>query len=309
MCYFGVIATVSPLALVLGLVLGSMTPALAELAQWTEAAGVISESDGHGPAPSPNPRQEPPALDASLTVLSEQTMHAERLRQVEQGGSGFATKLAFDLGLTRQREENAPSALDHVGITPVGGWIRRSECTPEVFYDVLAAARRAAIAGRLSVSADGAEAIVRAAFTSCLTTGQEAASEQLPVVTAEDYHHVASEEPVLVYEQASVWPQAWLSPLLAGPVVAIGHRPSGAPLWRPSHVFVQHPPWRCRSGFPPGGFPAVQRQILSGPWVAPPVRVVRATPQFFASPVSRLPVASGHLPMSVRHIGGGFFRR
>jgi hypothetical protein len=309
MRYFGVISTVCPLALVLGLVLGRITPALAEPAQWTEAAGVIFEGDGQGHAPSTNPRQGPHAPDASRTVLSEQRMNAESPGQVEQEGSGFATKLAFDLGLIRQRAADAPSALDHVGITPVGGWTRSSECTPEVFYEVLAAARRAAMAGRLSVSADGAEAIVRAAFTPCLTTGQEAASEQLPVVTAEDYHNVASEEPVMVYEQASVWPQAWLSPLLAGPVVAIGHRPFGAPLFHPSRVFVRYPPWRCRPGFPPGGFPVVQRHVLSGPWVAPPVRVVRTTPRFFASPVSRLPVTSGRLQMPVRHIGGGFFLR
>jgi hypothetical protein len=270
---------------------------------------VIYEGDGHGPAPSPNLRQGPHAPDASLTVLSEQTMNAESSGQVEEGGSGFATKLAFDLGLTHQREADAPSALDHVGITPVGGWTRRSECTPEVFYDVLAAARRAAMAGRLSVSADGAEAIVRAAFTPCLTTRQEAASEQTPIVPAEDYPSVASEEPGMVYEQASVWPQAWLSPLLAGPVVVIGHRPFGSPLFRPSRVFVRRPPWRCRPGFPPGEFPVVRRQVLPGPWVAPPVRVVRATPQFFDSPVSRLPVTSGRLQMPVGHIGGGFFRR
>ena len=53
--------------------------------------------------------------------------------------AGSRSLPAFDLGLTRQREADAPSALDHVGITPVGGWTRRSECTPEVFYDVLAA--------------------------------------------------------------------------------------------------------------------------------------------------------------------------
>jgi len=309
MSYFWVISTVSPLALVFGLVLGRMTPALAELAQWTEAAGVIYEGERQGPAPLPNPRQGPNSPDASLTVLSEQTMTSENPGQVEQGGSGFATKLAFDLGLTRQREENAPSALDHVGIAPLGGWTRGSECTPEVFYDVLAAARRAAMAGRLSVSADGAEAIVRAAFTPCLTTRQEAASEQTQIVTAEDYPGVASEEPVMVYEQAPVWPQEWLNPLLVGPVVVIGHRPFGAPLFRPPPLFVRYPPWRCRPGFTPGEFPAVRRHVLPGPWVAPPVRVVRAAPQFFAPPVSRLPVASGRLQMHVGHIRGGFFRR
>jgi hypothetical protein len=307
--YFGVISTVSPLALVLGLVLGTMTPALAEPAQWTEAAGVIFEGDGQGHAPSPNPGQGPHAPDASLTVLSEQTMNAESPGPVEPGGSGFATKLAFDLGLIRQREADAPSALDHAGITPVGGWTRRSECTPEVFYDVLAAARRAAMAGRLSVSADGAEAIVRAAFTPCRTTRQEAASEQTPIVAAEDYPRAASEESVTVYEQASGWPQEWLSPLLAGSVVVIGHRPFGSPLFRLSRVVVRYPPWRCRPGFTPGGFPAVGRHVLPGPWVAPPVRVVRATPRFFASPVSRLPVTTGRLPMPVGHLQGGFFRR
>jgi len=165
MRYFLGISTLSPLALVLGLVLGGGTPAEAELGQWTEAAGVIYKRDAQGHAPSTNPRQGPNSPDASLTVPPEQTRNSASPGQVEQGGSSFATKLAFDLGLTRQREEDAPSALAHVGITPVGGWTRSSECTPEVFSEVLVAARRAAMAGHLSVSADGAEAIVRAAFT------------------------------------------------------------------------------------------------------------------------------------------------
>jgi hypothetical protein len=75
-------------------------------------------------------------------------MTAESPGQAEQGSSGFATKLAFDLGLTRQREEDAPSALAHVGITPVGGWTRSSECTPEVFSEVLVAARFHRSSGR-----------------------------------------------------------------------------------------------------------------------------------------------------------------
>src|SRR5205823_7642404 len=133
MHYIQVISKMFPLALVLGLALEGVPPALAELAQGTEAEGRVSEGDG-------------------------------------KGVNGVATKLAFDLGLIHQREEDALGALGRVGITPLSGWTQRSECTPEVVYEVLASARRAALAGRLSVSADGAEAIVRAAFTSCLST-------------------------------------------------------------------------------------------------------------------------------------------
>ncbi len=309
MYYVQVISKVFPLMLVLGLALEVVLPALAEPAQGTEVEGRISEEDGNGRTASATLRREPISPEASLTVLSEGRVTSERPASVERGLNGVATKLAFDLGLIHQREEDALGALDHVGITPFSGWTSKSECTPEVVYEVLAAARRAALAGRLSVSADGAEAIVRAAFAPCLSTRADVASEQTPFVAAAENPQVAGEAPVLVYEQAYAGPLKWLSPSFGGPVVVISPRYRRSSMFRSSSVFVRCPPWWYRPGFVTRGWPTARGRIGRGPWADPPMRVVRATPRFFAPPVPRFSAPAGRLSMPVGSMRGGLFRR
>ena len=310
MIYFRVISNLFPLVLVLGLGLRLATPVQAELNQWTGAASVTQMEDEKELISSPNTGQVKASAAEFTTPANEQILKSGSQVTAESRLSGFMTKLALDLGLIRQREEDAWSALTRVDITPVGGWAHNVELTPEVFYDVLAAARRAANAGHLFVSADGAEAIVRAAVTPFLSNLEEVPAAQTSLMVPEDQTAVASEAPVMFYEQAPLWQEGWQSGLLAAPVVVIGsHRLMMSHIFHRHHVFLPCPSWRCRQRFAPFGFPAVRPHVFAGPRFGPPPRVGLTTPRFIAPPISRIAVGPGSMHMSGGRMHGGFLRR
>jgi hypothetical protein len=287
--------------LVLALTLGSRgaPPAYAEQAQ------AIDERESEAVL-KVQQRLDIPAV--SMTRPPESMIRSGSRRAADVTLTRVTTKLAFDLGLIHQPEEDAWSALDRVGIVPRGGWSRNAELTPEIFYDVLAAARRAASAGHLSVSADGAEAIVRAVVTPFLASLEEGATEQLPFVAAEDRPAVVSEAPVPLYEQAPVWPYEWQSGFPTGPVVVIVSRPVLSPLQRRHHVFVPCPTWRCRPRIAPFGGPVVRAPIFTRARISPPLRVVPMAPRFFSPPVFGFRGGTGAMRMSGGHFHGGFRR-
>jgi Domain of unknown function (DUF4124) len=140
-------------------------PALsqADLYQWTDADGVIHIVDETSAVPDtyragmkvyraakPTPGVSPLPVSPSRTYAA-------------QSQGAFAQKLALDLGLIKMSSEDAFGPLRGAGVQPASGWEANDPLTPEVLDDVLAAARRAAEAQRLRLSADGAEAVVRQA--------------------------------------------------------------------------------------------------------------------------------------------------
>jgi len=264
----------------------------------------VDERDSEA-VPQVQPRPDNPVV--SITRPPESTIRSGSQRATEAALTRVAAKLALDLGLIHEPEEDAGRVLDRVGISPKGGWSRNTELTPEIFYDVLAAARRAANAGRLSVSADGAEAIVRAVMIPFFAAPEEGAAEYLPFAAAENQPVVASETPVLLYEQAPVLPYEWQSGFLAGPVVIVP-RPVFPPLHRRHHVFVPCPAWRCRHGLAHFGGPVVRPPAFTRTRISPPVRAVPMAPQPFSPPVFGFRGGTGAVHMGGGHFHGGFRR-
>ena len=140
----------------------------ADLYQWTDADGVMHIVDETSEVPEPYRAgmtvyraAKPTPGVATLPVSPSRTYAA-------QSQGAFAQKLALDLGLITESSEDAFGPLGGAGVQPASGWEATDPLTPEVLYDVLAAARRAADAKRLPLSADGAEAVVRQAGESFL---------------------------------------------------------------------------------------------------------------------------------------------
>jgi len=140
----------------------------ADLYQWTDADGVIHIVDEISEVPDTYRAgmevyraAQPTAGVSPLPVASSRTYAA-------QSQGAFAQKLALDLGLIKESSEDAFGPLRGAGVQPASGWAATDPLTPEVLDDVLAAARRAADAKRLPLSADGAEAVVRQAGESFL---------------------------------------------------------------------------------------------------------------------------------------------
>ena len=308
MSCFRVLSNFLPLILILGLGLRLATPASAAPDPWVDTTRVRQGEIQKEQESLPGTGQPQVTPGASTNVVPTQAPKSERPVTAASGLNGFVTKLAFDLGLIRQRDEDAWAALIRVQITPVGGWPRNAELSPEVVYEVLAAARRAATAGHLSVSADGAEAIVRAALTPFRADLQVASVEQPLVAAPEDRAAVASGETLLLYEHAPTWHYGWQSGFLAASGGVIFSHP-WKPAWRHRHhLFLPRKSRRYRHGFAPFGVPAARSHDFAGPRHRPSLRGRPATPWGRTPSVSRLPRGPGSLPLGGRR-HGGFLRR
>src|SRR5258706_9914455 len=140
----------------------------ADLYQWTDDDGVIHIVDETTEVPEAYRdgmkvyRAAKPATGVSSSPASPSRTYAA------QSQGSFAQKIALDLGLIKESSEDAFGPLRGAGIQPASGWEANDPLTPEVLDDVLAAARRAAEAKRVPLSADGAEAVVRQAGESFL---------------------------------------------------------------------------------------------------------------------------------------------
>ena len=141
----------------------------ADLYQWTDADGVIHIVDETSEVPDTYRagmkvyRAAKPTTGLSTLPVSPSRPYAA------QSQGAFAQKLALDLGLIKESSEDAFGPLGGAGVQPASGWEATDPLTPEVLDDVLAAARRAAEAQRLPLSADDAEAVVRPAGESFLS--------------------------------------------------------------------------------------------------------------------------------------------
>jgi hypothetical protein len=173
----------------------------ADLYQWTDTNGVIHIVDDSVEVPDAY-RNNLKVYHAAKSVGgSSGTPLSPSGVYPGQSQGAFAQKLAQDLGLTKNGNEDALGPLRGAGIQPASGWKLSDPLTPEVVYEVLAAARRAADAKRLPLSADGAEAVVRQAAEPFLPPPLSGRAAAPPV---ERYNEESGydDEPEVVVEQA-----------------------------------------------------------------------------------------------------------
>jgi hypothetical protein len=139
----------------------------------------------------------------------------------EHSEGKFAQKLALDLGLIKRSSEDGIGPLSGAGIQPSGGWKVSDPLTPEVMYDVLAATRRAADSRRLTLSADGAEAVVKQVAAAVFPPP--------PVVEEQESQEPPQEPQVVIYESPTqiieVERERYYDPVYVPvPVIRNGHR-------------------------------------------------------------------------------------
>jgi Domain of unknown function (DUF4124) len=170
--------------LVCGLFFAVFPIAAADLYEWTDENGVIHVVD--------ESRQIPPTYREKVKVFESQNsrtppsplpLSPSRTYPTHSQGR-FAQKLALDLGLIKSRQEDAMGPLTGAGIRPASSWQVNDPLTPETIDEVIDSARRAADAQRLSLSADGVEAIVQQAAAAILPppppVQEQAREEPLP---------------------------------------------------------------------------------------------------------------------------------
>jgi len=156
------------LSLVVGLFFSSVALVSADLYQWTDESGVVHVVDESSEVPRAY-REKVKVFESqkSRTLPSSLPLSPSRAYPAYSEGR-FAQKLALDLGLVKNRDEDAVGPLTGAGIRPSSGWHVNDELTVETVEEVVGAARRAANARRLSLSPDGVEAIVQQAASSVL---------------------------------------------------------------------------------------------------------------------------------------------
>src|SRR5262249_46324935 len=118
----------------------------------------------------------------------------------------WAQQLALDLGLIQQRDQDALGPLSGAGIAPAGYWQVMESPTAQTGEEVGAAARRRAAAGRRSLSADGAEAVVRqaaAAYLPAINRAAEQRQDTAPAAVEEPAEGpgLGQDPPVVIIEQ------------------------------------------------------------------------------------------------------------
>jgi len=175
-----------------GLLLLTPLPSLAGLYQWTDTDGVIHVVDEAHEIPAAY-RSQVKVYQSIRTTPPPASLPLSPSRTYPEHSEGkFAQKLALDLGLIKNSREDGLGPLSGAGIQPSGGWKVSDPLTPEVVYDVLAVARRAADSRRLSLSADGAEAVVKQVAAAVFPP---------PPTAAEQQSQEPSQEPqVVIYE-------------------------------------------------------------------------------------------------------------
>lgn len=243
------------------------TVVYAELYQWTDADGVVHVVDDASKTPEVHRGKVTVYRAANPATLEPAAAPLSPSRSYASGSQGaFAQKLALDLGLIKNSEEDALGPLSGVGIRPAGGWKVRDLLTPEVLSEVLAAVRRAADAKRIMLSADGAEAVIRQAAAPFLS---DSSVEQASLW--ED----AGEEPGVIIEQA---PPA---------VTEVIYEPYYVPV----PVFVDTPRFSHR--------PRPRDQHV--PRIASPDRSEQRGPTHLPFRSSQMPFRSSQMPFGSNH--------
>lgn len=272
------------LILVCGLWFWCSAVVQADLYQWTDADGVIHIVD--------ETVEVPDAYRDSLTVYRAAKSPGGTLATplspsrtyAAQSQGAFAQKLAQDLGLIKNSNEDAFGPLRGVGIQPADGWKVSDPLTPEVLYEVLAAARRAASAKRLSLSADGAEAVVRQAAEAFLPSPPSVPASPPP---AERYSEEPGydEEPQVIIEQQ--------------PPQIIEVVPEPVYEYVPVPVIVGSPGFFHHHGHRPEGGPIPPPAPLTGPFTPNPAGVPGG-PTHMPFGASHMPFGASHMPFGSR---------
>lgn len=250
----------------------------ADLYQWTDADGVIHVVGEASDVP--DAYREKLKVYRTTRSLAAETPAATPLSPsrtyAEKSQGAFAQKIALDLGLIKSTAEDALGPLSGAGIQPAGGWRAGDPLTPTAHYEVLAAARRAADAQRLTLSADGAEAVVRQAATSFLPPPQTAPAPE-PQYSEDPVY----EEPEVIIEQ----PPPQIIEVVRDPVYV------------PVPVIVGHPRFPSHSSHPPHhgtlshhDQPAPAPAPLTGPFTPNP-----------AGGPTYLPFGTSHMPFGSTH--------
>jgi Domain of unknown function (DUF4124) len=254
----------------------------ADLYQWTDTNGVIHIVDDTVEVPDAY-RNNLKVYHATKSVGgSSGTPLSPSGVYPGQSQGAFAQKLAQDLGLTKNGNEDALGPLRGAGIQPASGWKLSDPLTPEVVYEVLAAARRAADAKRLPLSADGAEAVVRQAAEPFLPPPLSGRAAAPPV---EWYNEESGydDEPEVVVEQAP--PQ--IIEVVPQPVYEYG----------PVPFIVGQPgfPHRHGQGHQPRDKPIPPPAPLTGPFTPNPA-VGPGSPTHMPFGASHMPFGASHMP-------------
>ena len=173
------------------------TEAFANLYQWTDNAGVVHIVDESVEVPTEF-RDLVKVYRTRRASSSEKTLLPARSFAENTQGS-FAQKLARDLGLIEREDEDALSALTGAGVSPAGGWKVYDPLSREAAHEVIASARRAAESRRLSLSADGAEGVVRQALGPFILAGAPRADFARSGYREDEYHN--GEPTVVEYRQ------------------------------------------------------------------------------------------------------------
>ena len=170
--------------LVCGLFFAVFTIAAADLYQWTDESGVIHVVDESRQIPHTY-REKVKVFESqkSRTPPSSLPLSPSRTYPTHSQGT-LRRNWLFILGLIKSRQEDAMGPLTGAGIRPASSWQVNDPLRPETIDEVIDPARRAADAQRLSLSADGVEAIVQQAAAAILPppppVQEQAREEPLP---------------------------------------------------------------------------------------------------------------------------------
>jgi len=230
------------LSLVLGFLFFSITLVSADLYQWTDESGVVHVVDESSEVPRAY-REKVKVFESQKSRTAPSSLPLSPSRTYPTYSEGrLAQKLALDLGLIKNQDEDAVGPLTGTGIRPSSGWHVNDELTVETVEEVIDAARRAANARRLSLSPDGVEAIVQQAAASVLPPPpqvQEQLREELPpqqVIIQQTPPQIieVEREPVPVYVPVPV------APYYPRPYPPRHHRPPGNGPFAPAPPTGQH---------------------------------------------------------------------
>jgi hypothetical protein len=253
----------------------------ADLYQWTDADGVIHIVDESVEVPDAY-RNSLKIYHAAKTTGGTLALPLSPSRTyAAQSQGAFAQKLAQDLGLIKNSNEDAFSPLRGAGIQPADGWKVDDPLTPEVLYEVLAAARRAANVKRLSISADGAEAIVHQAAEAFLPSAPSA--QAVPPVEQYSDEPGYDEEPEVIIEQQ--------------PPQIIEVFPDQGYGYVPAPLIVGGPGFRGHRGHRRGREPIPPPAPLTGPFTPNPAGIPGGP--------THLPFGASHLPFGASHMPFG----
>jgi len=190
-------------AVTVGLGLAWVTTVAAESYQWTDDHGILHLGNDAAEVPETARQRLTVYRAAPSTPLSAplRALQSPRRMYPEQSQGAFAQKVALDLGLIGQAEEDALGPLSGAGIQPAGDWSVTDPLTLTAVDEVVAAARRAAASRRLALSAEGAEAVVRHAAKAFLVAPAAAPAPVSPVEGEQGESPVPEEDPPVIISQ------------------------------------------------------------------------------------------------------------